>query len=147
RGRLSDAKAPRRCKEIWVEGSYEWRNPSEDLPSDWVDESKRAGYYQRLSQPITASSFVENIRQEMIDALADFNRRIPDNPEKPLRRFTSFSEVSIYFPFGSSRKASVRHGTAAKGLFRVSKLEAQPEPKNLSYIKKAITDSYVRFAQ
>jgi len=22
-----------RCKEIWVEGSYEWRNPSEDLPS------------------------------------------------------------------------------------------------------------------
>ena len=24
-----------KCKEVWVEGSYDFRNPSEDLPSDW----------------------------------------------------------------------------------------------------------------
>ena len=83
------------CKEIWVEGSYEWRNPSEDLPSDRVDESKRTGYYQRLSQPIAASSFISNLRDEMIAALTDFNHTLPNNPE-----------VSIYFPFGSS--ASLR---------------------------------------
>ena len=27
-----------KCKEVWVEGSYDFRNPSEDLPSDWSDE-------------------------------------------------------------------------------------------------------------
>jgi hypothetical protein len=58
-----------RCKEIWVEGSYEWRNPSEDLPSDWRDEGKRINYYQQLRQPMAASTFTENIRQEMIEAL------------------------------------------------------------------------------
>jgi hypothetical protein len=48
-----------KCKEIWVEGSYEWRNPSEDLPHDWTDEQKRKNYYQGLNQPIVVSSFTD----------------------------------------------------------------------------------------
>ena len=31
-----------KCKEVWVEGSYAFRNPSEDMPGDWGDEQRRA---------------------------------------------------------------------------------------------------------
>jgi len=96
-----------------------------------VDEGKRTNYYQQLRQPMVASSFTENIRQEMIEALTNLNQALPDNPEKPLRRFTAFSEVAIYFPFGSS-----------KGLFKVRKPKAQPEPPNLFQVKEAIQSRY-----
>ena len=109
------------CKEIWVQGSYEWRNPSEDLPSDWTDEGKRRSYYHRLSQPIAATSFTASLKNEMIAALTDFNSTLPLNPE-----------VSIYFPFGKAKQ----------GLFRVAKPKAVVDPPNIALIKEAITDRY-----
>jgi len=109
------------CKEIWVEGSYEWRNPSEDLPSDWSNEQKRISYYQRLDQPTRASSFISNLRDEMTAALTDFNHVLPNNPE-----------VSIYFPFGKAKQ----------GLFQVTQPKAVIDPPNIGLIKKAITDRY-----
>jgi TnpA family transposase len=109
------------CKEIWVEGSYEWRNPSEDLPKDWSNEQRRISYYQRLNQPTCASSFISNLRDEMTAALTDFNQVLPNNPE-----------VSIYFPFGRSKQ----------GIFRVATPQAVVDPPNIGLIKKAITDRY-----
>ncbi|MGA7904166.1 MAG: hypothetical protein WCA06_16160, partial [Terrimicrobiaceae bacterium] len=35
-----------KCKEVWVEGSYDFRNPSEGLPGDWSDEQRRMLHYQ-----------------------------------------------------------------------------------------------------
>jgi hypothetical protein len=70
-----------KCKEIWVEGSYQWRNPDLDLPQDWTDETVRADFYQRLNQPIVQSTFVDSIKQEMIDALTQFNRVAPNNEQ------------------------------------------------------------------
>ena len=35
-----------RCKEIWVVGADRWRNPDEDLPTDF--ESRRAEHYREL---------------------------------------------------------------------------------------------------
>ena len=112
------------CKEIWVEGSYEWRNPTEDLPSDWSNEQRRISYYQRLNQPTGASSFISNLRDEMIAALTDFNHALPNNPE-----------VSIYFPFGKAKQ----------GLFRVATPKAVVDPPNIGLIKKVITDQYGMF--
>ena len=43
-----------KCKEVWVEGSYDFRNPSEDLPSDWSDEQRRTLHYQALGKPLEA---------------------------------------------------------------------------------------------
>jgi hypothetical protein len=43
-----------KCKEVWVEGSYDFRNPSEDLPSDWSDEQRRTLHYQALGKPLDA---------------------------------------------------------------------------------------------
>ena len=38
-----------KCKEIWVEGSYAFRNPSQDMPANWEHEDQSA-------QPTTACS-------------------------------------------------------------------------------------------
>ena len=32
--RAREAPARLKCKEVWVEGSYAFRNPSEDMPGD-----------------------------------------------------------------------------------------------------------------
>lgn len=109
-----------KCKEIWVEGSYIWRNPSEDLPPDWADEEKRASYYQQLNQPMSAQTFVENIRQEMTAALSEFNRTLPDNPR-----------VNIH-----------SSGSSDSGLFHVAKLKAQPDPPSIDLVKEAIQERY-----
>jgi len=109
-----------KCKEIWVEGSYAWRNPSEDLPPDWTNEEKRAVYYQRLKQPMSAQSFTEGVRQEMTKALSEFNQISSDNPY-----------VKIYFP-----------GNSEHGLLQVSKLKAQPDPPNITLVKEAIQERY-----
>ncbi len=110
-----------RCKDIWVEGSYEWRNPSEDLPADWTDEQKRKNYYQRLNQPIVVSSFTDALKDEMMTALTELNRTLPGNPE-----------VQIYFP----------HPASKTGLFRVAEPQVLPEPPNIDMIKEAIINRY-----
>ena len=38
-----------RCKEVWVVGADRYRNPDDDLPSDF--EVKRDEYYAELKQP------------------------------------------------------------------------------------------------
>jgi hypothetical protein len=39
-----------RCKESWVPGAQRYRNPEEDLPSDFPEA--RDTYYQALEQPV-----------------------------------------------------------------------------------------------
>ena len=110
-----------KCKEVWVSGSYQWRNPADDLPKDWTDETVRINYYQQLNQPIVMGTFVESIRREMTDALRKFNRVLPNS-----------EQVSIYFPSRGSER----------GLFQIRKLPAQPEPDNISYLKNEIHKEY-----
>jgi len=52
-----------KCKEVWVEGSYAFRNPSEDMPGDWSDEQRRILHYQELGKPL--------------DAICAFSQRTP----------------------------------------------------------------------
>ena len=110
-----------KCKEVWVDGSYQWRNPADDLPKDWTDETVRINYYQQLNQPIVMGTFVESIRREMTDALRKFNRVLPNS-----------EQVSIYFPSRGRER----------GLFQIRKLPAQPEPDNISYLKNEIRKEY-----
>jgi hypothetical protein len=46
-----------RCKSIWIEGAYRYRNPDEDLPGDW--DTRREYYYQLLGLPMDATDFVK----------------------------------------------------------------------------------------
>ena len=39
-----------RCKLIWIEGAYRYRNPDDDLPADW--ETCREACYLQLGLPL-----------------------------------------------------------------------------------------------
>jgi hypothetical protein len=110
-----------KCKEVWVEGSHAFRNPSDDLPRDWNEESLRVAHYQRLGQPLEAAVFIDSLKKRMTAALSDFDRRIPALPH-----------VRVYFP---NKKSD-------RGRFWVAKLGPQQKPKNLGVIKGHIGDEY-----
>ena len=66
-----------RCKEIWVVGADEWRNPDEDLPADF--EANRAEHYHKLRKPLDAREFTSELREEM-DAELDRPQRRAARP-------------------------------------------------------------------
>src|SRR6266545_1834492 len=57
-----------RCKEVWVVGADRYRNPDEDLPTDF--DVERDNYYEALRLPLDVDSFIANLQQEMRDSLA-----------------------------------------------------------------------------
>jgi len=110
-----------KCKEVWVEGSYDFRNPSEDLPSDWSDEQRRTLHYQALGKPLEAQAFVRLLRERMRAALTNFNCVLPE-----------LSHLRIFRP---NKKDD-------RGLWALTKLEPQPEPQSLGLIKEKIGSRY-----
>jgi TnpA family transposase len=68
------------CKEVWVEGAYAFRNPSEDLPANWTAETQRTAYYQTRQQPIEVRSFLAPLRHRLTQTLSQFNRDLPRTP-------------------------------------------------------------------
>jgi hypothetical protein len=56
-----------RAKEVWVVGARRFRNPDEDLPTDF--EVKRDTYYAALKKPTDAAAFVAAVRAEQEAAL------------------------------------------------------------------------------
>jgi len=100
-----------RCKEIWVVGADRWRNPDEDLPADF--EQHRAEHYQALRKPLDPAAFIDDVRDEMRRELAALNDALPD---------LSWLEIK-------QRRS---------GAIRLTALDAAPEPRNLSRVKKAV---------
>jgi len=98
-----------RCKEVWIAGAERFRNPDDDLPSDFTE--RRPACYERLGIPLAADAFIDQMREEMTRALERLNERLPRNPRVRL---------------DPRRK---------KKPIIVSKLEAQPEPTNLAALK------------
>ena len=105
-----------RTKEIWVVGADRYRNPDDDLPSDF--EEKRGAYYAALKQPLSAEEFVAGLKRSMGEALETFNQDLPRN-----------RTVRI-----------VERGS--KGSFHLSKVEPLPEPANLSHLKTEIAQRW-----
>jgi TnpA family transposase len=101
-----------RCKEIWVVGADRYRNPDEDLPSDF--EAKREPYYEALGQPQDVDAFVAGLQKSLRDSLDLLERDLPRN-----------RDVKI-----------IERG---KARLSVSPLEPQPEPVNLAALKAEIT--------
>jgi TnpA family transposase len=100
-----------KCKEVWVEGAYRFRNPDEDLPADW--EERRVEYYRRRGLPLSADEFLDPLREEMTSALETFNRDLPGN-----------QNVRISHPGGGE-----------KGLFHVPKVKKHPERPLIQEVK------------
>jgi TnpA family transposase len=103
-----------KCKEVWVEGSYRYRNPDEDMPTDWAD--MREEHYRKLRLPLDADVFVDPLKKEMTEALEDFERFQGDKPD-----------VTIFHPGGGKR-----------GVFKVPKLDKNPEPPIMHDIKTEV---------
>jgi hypothetical protein len=100
-----------RCKEIWVVGADQFRNPDEDLPADFVD--KRTEYYTALKQPTDAEQFIAELQQIMQQALAMLDSQLPTNPQVRLR-------------------------TQGKNRIVITPYDPQPEPQQLSRLKTEI---------
>ena len=99
------------CKEIWVVGANRYRNPDEDLPTDF--EQHRQVYYQALTLPEDVETFISDLQQQMASGLEKLERGMPNNPH-----------VTII--------------DKGKGLIRLSPFDPVPEPINLKNLKGEI---------
>jgi TnpA family transposase len=104
-----------RCKEIWVVGAHEWRNPDEDLPTDF--EARRVEHYDKLHKPLDPAAFTATLREEMRGQLAALNDALP-----------GLDWLRI-----TNRKS---------GAIQLTPLGPQLEPRNLRRLKKAIRDRW-----
>jgi TnpA family transposase len=100
-----------RCKEIWVEGADNFRNPDEDLPADFDD--KRESYYLDLGHSTDCTVFIESIQNKMRSVLSTLNHGIPKNQ-------------------------LVRIKSNCKKCISITPFEAQQEPGNLIGLKREI---------
>ena len=100
-----------RCREIWVSGSRRYRNPEEDLPSDFED--KKALYYDMLNIKMDAKAYTAELKAEMSQALQHLDKSLPENPK-----------VSIL--------------AKRNGWIKISPFEALPDPENLAFLKEEI---------
>jgi TnpA family transposase len=110
-----------KCKEVWVEGAYAFRNPSQDLPAHWTEETQRTAYYQTLKQPIEVTSFLDPLRHQLTATLTQLNRDLPRNPH-----------VTLSTPAANEDRR----------FFAVERLTAQPEPPNVDRIKGLVQHRY-----
>ena len=97
-----------RCKEIWVVGANRYRNPDEDLPSDF--EANRDEYYKALDLPLDSERFISQVQDEMREALGALNGGLKKNPD-------------------------VRIGPKSGGWITLTPLDAQPDTPTLKAFK------------
>jgi TnpA family transposase len=100
------------CKEIWVVGANRYRNPDDDLPTDF--EIKRQIYYQALTLPEDVETFIISLQQQMEEGLEKLDKGMPKN------------------------KGVAIGGKGNKGLIRLSPFDAAPDPINLRQLKGEI---------
>ena len=105
-------------KEVWVEGSYRYRNPDEDLPPDWSD--RWISYCEKHRIPEKAEDFLNPIREELASSLKKANEF-----------FSEKRDVYIYYP-----------GNGEKGLFRIPKIVKGSEHPILDEIKQKTLDRW-----
>ena len=74
---LESLREKLRCKLIWIEGAYRYRNPDDDLPADW--EMCREARYLQLGLPLTAAEFIKKLKNELHLNLQNLNDTILHN--------------------------------------------------------------------
>lgn len=104
-----------RCKEIWVVGANRYRNPEEDLPTDF--EAHRETYYQALKLPIDVESFITPLKKAMSEGLATLNDGLLNNKKVKILQKNN-------------------------GWIRVSPLEKQSEPVNILRLKTELVQKW-----
>lgn len=107
-----------RNKEVWVEGSYRYRNPDKDLPQDVAE--KWGHYCNKHNIPDRSEDFITPIREEHTQALLKTNEF-----------FGEKQDVYIYYP-----------GNGEKGVFRIPKIVKGSDHPVLTEIKQKTMDRW-----
>ena len=68
-----------RCKEIWVVGAKRYRNPDDDLPTDFED--RREENYKALKQPLDAEAFIATLIASHERRIGKTRYRTPEEPQ------------------------------------------------------------------
>jgi TnpA family transposase len=102
-----------RVREIWTVGANRFRNPDDDLPTDF--SQKRKTYYEALCQPTEADSFIEQIKEGMRKALQSLDGAMPRIRDK-VRLLPNRKKKPI----------------------SITPLAAQPEPRTLASLKQEV---------
>ena len=74
---LVSLKNALRRREIYVAGATRWRNPEEDLPTDFEDN--RDVHYETLRQPLDAGQFIAIVQELMRASMAACAEAISKN--------------------------------------------------------------------
>ncbi|NET03612.1 MAG: Tn3 family transposase [Symploca sp. SIO2B6] len=98
-------------KEIWVVGANLYRNPDDDLPTDF--EQHRQVYYQALTLPEDVETFVWDLQQKMAEGLEKLDKGMPKNKDLTI--------------IGKGQ-----------GFIRLRPIDPAPEPINLKQLKGEI---------
>lgn len=104
-----------RCKNIWVDDAYRYRDPEKDLPQDW--EANRKHYYKMLNLPLTANDYIREMQDAMHKHLNMLDEDLPSN-----------TKVKILDKQG--------------GWIKVTPTGAQEEPKNIHLLHRAIQERW-----
>ena len=105
-----------RCKEVWVVGSNRYRNPDDDLPTDF--DAARATYYAALNLSLDADDFIGTLKAEMRTELGILDAGLASN-------------------------ADVRLGQRrGKSWITLTPLDAQPEPDNIIQLKAELQSKW-----
>jgi TnpA family transposase len=107
-----------RRREVWVVGANRWRDPEADLPPDFA--TNRAVHYGALRQPLDPSTFIDELRQRLRDALASFDTAVKAETTGGVRFLTRAGEPWISVP----------------------KPEKLVEPTNLERLKQEVEHSF-----
>jgi TnpA family transposase len=99
-------------KNIWVKQAFRYRNPNEDMPSDF-DENEDY-YFNLLGLPKNVEEFIESLQQTVDEQLHELNRSILTNPKVVIK----------------DRKK--------RGAIKITPFDPQHEPQNLEFLKLEI---------
>lgn len=102
-----------RCKNIWVEGAYRYRNPLDDFPKNFDDNKQY--YFHLLDLPEDANNFIELLQSKLEENIKALNDSIVNNPKVVI---------------------SARPN---KGAIKISPSLPQEEPVNLNLLQQEIT--------
>jgi len=99
-------------KGIWIENSYRYRNPKDDVPLDFKENRQK--YLKMIGVPNLGTSFTKNLKTLLTDSLCSLNKSIVNNDKVNIKTSKANKNISI------------------------SPSEAQKEPKNIEALQKEI---------
>ena len=103
-----------RRREISVAGANRWRDPEDDLPTDFEDN--RDIHYAALRQPLDPSAFITDLQDRLAAALSNLDAAVAGGGAGAVRITNRRGEPWITVPT----------------------LDAQPEPKTLEALKQEV---------